>query len=164
MNLSLDGFMTRLNPLLSAWLRLPLLHWLLSPGLMLLTVTGRVSGRPHTFPVGYQRDGNELTVMVSEARKKRWWRNLREPAAVELLLRGRWLSGSAALVAPSSPEFARRAEETLRRVPAMRRVFRVDFDPEAGLTRDQLAQLADEIRVVRIQLEDHSLTSGGRSH
>ena len=81
--------------------------------------------------------------MVSEARKKRWWRNLREPARVELLLRGQSLSGVATIVPPSSPAFASRVEDTLRRVPGMRRVFRVDFDPAAGLTPDQLAHLAE---------------------
>ena len=44
-------------------------------------------------------------------------------------------------------------------MPAMRRIFRVDFDPAAGLTPDQLAHLAEEIRVVRIQLDSEAIAS-----
>ena len=67
--MSVDGVLSRLNPVIAALLRSPL-HPLLSPGLVLVTVTGRHSGRRYTIPVGYQRDGDDLVVMVSEARRK----------------------------------------------------------------------------------------------
>ena len=77
-SINVDALASRLNPLVVAILRTPLVHWLLSPGLMLLTVTGRRSRRRYTIPVGYQRDGSDLIVLVSEAPKKQWWRNCRE--------------------------------------------------------------------------------------
>jgi deazaflavin-dependent oxidoreductase (nitroreductase family) len=144
--------MSRLNPLVAAVLRSPV-HWLASPGLMLLTYTGRKSGRQFSIPVGYQLDGDEVTVMVSEAHEKRWWRNFREPGDVELHLRGRLRQGRAALVPADDPHFRASAENVLRRVPGMGRVFKVDFDRRAGLTEDQLEQLGNEIVVVRITLE-----------
>ncbi len=150
--MTVDGFFTRLNPLIVGILRSPV-HWLLSPGLMLLTVTGRRSGRRYTIPVGYQRDADGITVMISEARSKSWWRNYREPGAVELRVRGRVQSGTAVLVAPGSDEFRERAEQTLRRMPWMGRVFRVAYDKRAGLSDAQLKALGDEIAVVRIRLE-----------
>ena len=51
--LSIDSVMSRLNPAICAVLR-SRFHWLLSRGLMLVTVTGRKSGRQYTIPVGYQ--------------------------------------------------------------------------------------------------------------
>jgi hypothetical protein len=151
--MSADRLFSRLNPLVGAVLRSPL-HWLLSPGLALLSVTGRRSGRTFTFPVGYQRDGKTVTIAVSEAREKQWWRNLREPAEVELRLRGRLRRGRGELVAPESEAFRSAAETTLRRVPGMGRVFKVAFDRRTGLTDAQLEQLGREIAIVRIVLDE----------
>ena len=151
--MSADRLFSRLNPLVAALLRSPL-HWLLSPGLALLSVTGRRSGRSFTFPVGYQREGRTVTIAVSEARDKTWWRNLREPAVVELRLRGRQRRGRGELLAPDSEAFRSAAEQTLRRVPGMGRVFKVDFDRRTGLTHAQLEQLGREIAIVRVVLDD----------
>jgi deazaflavin-dependent oxidoreductase (nitroreductase family) len=151
--LSVDGILSRLNPLFAGLLRSPL-HPLLSRGLLLLTVTGRRTGKRYSIPVGYQQDDDELVVMVSEARRKQWWRNYQEPGRVSVRLRGRDRAGRAELVAPGSDEFRVLADQTLRRVPYMRRVFRVDgYDPDAGLRPDQLDRLGEEIAIVRIRLE-----------
>jgi hypothetical protein len=75
------------NPVVRGVLRSPA-HGLLSGRLALLTVTGRRSGRTFTFPVGYHRDGDRVLVSVAAPERKRWWRNLRDPAPVEL-----WLGG-----------------------------------------------------------------------
>jgi len=147
-----DSFFSRLNPVLVGLLRSPL-HFLASAGLMLVTVTGRHSGRRYTIPVGYQRDGEVVTVMVSEARSKQWWRNYSEPGPVTLRIRGREVHGTAHVVSPESEEFRDAAEQTLRRMPWLGRVFHVDYDRAAGLGDEQVAQLGDEIAVVRISLE-----------
>ena len=151
--MSVDGVLSRLNPLIAGLLRSPL-HPLVSRGLALLTITGRRSGRRYSIPVGYMQDGDDLIVMVSEARRKQWWRNYYEPAPIEVLLRGRARSGTTELVAPGSDRFRELADHTLRRVPPMRRVFRVrDYDPRVGLRTDQLDRLGEEIAIVRIRLE-----------
>ena len=152
--MSIDDVISRLNPVIAALLRSPL-HPLVSSGVLLLTVTGRRSGRRYSIPVGYQREGNDLIVMVSEARRKQWWRNYRDPAPTSVRLRGRDRTGSAELVKPRSDEFRARADETLRRVPWMRRVFHVaDYDPNTGLRSDQLERLGEEIAIVRIRLSE----------
>jgi hypothetical protein len=148
---SVDALLSRCNPVVAAILRSPC-HFLLSPGLALLTVTGRRTGRRYAIPVGYRRDGDDVIVMVSEARKKRWWRNYYEPAPIEVRLRGSDLLGTAELVAPGSEEFRAHAEETLRRVPGMGRVFRVAYDRQTGLRPDQLDFLGEEIAIVKIRL------------
>jgi hypothetical protein len=150
--MSIDSVVSRFNPLVAGVLRSPL-HFLISPGLALLAVTGRHSGRRYAIPVGYQRDGDIVIVMVSEARKKQWWRNFYEPAPVGIRLRGREHRGTAELVAPGSDEFAAHAAATLDRMPGMARVFHVDYDARAGLRTDQLDFLGEEIAIVRISLE-----------
>lgn len=64
---------------------------LLSRTTMILTVTGRSSGRRYTFPVRYLCNGARVPVSTDS----RWWRNLRGEAPVNLRLCGREVSGWA---------------------------------------------------------------------
>jgi hypothetical protein len=82
------------NPLVGAVLRSPA-HGLLSSHLALITVTGRRSGRTFTFPVGYHRDGDRVTIGIDWPERKRWWRNLVDGAPVELRLAGVRRAGMA---------------------------------------------------------------------
>ena len=66
-----------------AWVLRSPFHAILSQSLMLITVTGRKTGRKYTTPVGYYREGDELWVLTS--RDRTWWRNLKGGARVELL-------------------------------------------------------------------------------
>jgi deazaflavin-dependent oxidoreductase (nitroreductase family) len=150
---SVSSVFSRLNPWVGAILRTPVLHWILSPALMTLSYTGRRSGRRITLPVGYRQHGDEVAVLVSEARSKTWWRNFREPREVDVRLRGRPRRGRAELVTPDDPFFRASVEEVLRRVPGMRRVFKVDYDRRAALAQAQLEALRDEIACVRLTLD-----------
>ena len=150
--MSVDSTASLFNPVVAAILRSPF-HWFVSFGLMLITVTGRRTGRRYTIPVGYQRDANLLTILVSEAPKKQWWRNFHDPAPVEVRVKGKRLSGTAQLVDPGSPEFNARAEETLRRLPWMGGVFGVDYKKGERLNAAQLATLARNIAVVQVRLK-----------
>ena len=82
------------NPLVRGLLRSPA-HGLISGHLALLTVTGRRSGRTFTFPVGYHQDGDRVTIGVDWPERKRWWRNLLDPAPVEIWLAGAHRAGTA---------------------------------------------------------------------
>jgi hypothetical protein len=69
-------------------LRSPL-HRLASGSLILITYRGRSSGCRFTIPVMYaERDGT-LTIFVGHPERKRWWRNLRGGAEVDVWLHGR---------------------------------------------------------------------------
>jgi deazaflavin-dependent oxidoreductase (nitroreductase family) len=82
-----------LNPLMAALLRSPL-HGLASKNYMLLTVTGRRSGRSYTLPVGRheQPDG---TFVLSAGGK--WRHNLHGGADVRVVLDGRERAAHATL-------------------------------------------------------------------
>ena len=54
---------------------------------MLITVTGRKTGRQYSTPVGYYREGDALWVISN--RDRTWWRNVRNGANVSLLLKGK---------------------------------------------------------------------------
>ena len=59
------------NPLVLLLLRSPL-HAAMSNSTMLLTFSGRKSGRTYTTPVNYVREGDELLVVGS--RWHSWWK------------------------------------------------------------------------------------------
>ncbi len=151
--MNVDPFFTRLNPLVRGVLR-SRLHWLASGGLVLLTITGRRSGRQYAIPVGYQqRDPGELIVMVSHAHTKPWWRNYDEPGAVGVRLRGQAREGRAHVVAPDSAEFREHTEAMFRRLPLMGGQFGIRYDRRTGLTDEQREHLRKTCAVVRVALD-----------
>jgi hypothetical protein len=83
-------------------LRSPL-HRLADGSLLLITFRGRRSGRRFTIPVMYAERDGRLTIFVGHAERKRWWRNLRGGAEVEVRLRGRRLTGHGEVVEGSAP-------------------------------------------------------------
>jgi hypothetical protein len=64
-----------INPLVRALLRSPA-HRVMSRGVLLLTYTGRRSGRRYTLPVQYARTDQGLILWPAHHDRKRWWRNL----------------------------------------------------------------------------------------
>jgi len=68
-------------------------HGLVSKHAMLITVTGRKTGRLYTTPVNYLLDGDTITVV--SRRNRTWWRNLRGGAPVAVRVRGKDLTGAA---------------------------------------------------------------------
>lgn len=148
-----DRWTTRLNPLVVRLLRSPL-HHVIGGGLMLITVTGRRSGRRYTIPVGYQRDGDVLHVLVSKARRKQWWRNFRAPAALEVELRGERFAAVGHVVEPGSEPFFAVIEATLRRLPLLARQFGIVWNPRVGLGVEERTVLAREVALVAIRTAD----------
>ena len=141
----------RLNPAVVLILR-SRAHWLLSRGLTLITVTGRRSGRRYTIPVGYLETSNEVIVLVNDAPSKTWWRNYLDGGPIEMLLRGVPRHGEARALSANSNEFRRCAEDSFRRSRLIPRLFGIVFDPQCGLTEEQLVYLARRAAIVRITL------------
>ena len=76
------------NPIVILLLHSPL-HSLMDKSTILITFTGRKSGKTYTIPVSYVRDGD--TLMMISQREHSWWKNLRGGAQVTLYLQGHTL-------------------------------------------------------------------------
>ncbi len=74
-----------INPIVKLLLKSPI-HSFWSSNLLLITFTGRNSGRQFTTPVRYVRDGQVVRCFTSPSNQ--WWRNLRGGADVTLRLGG----------------------------------------------------------------------------
>lgn len=151
--MDVSAFFSRLNPVIAWLLRSPL-HGLVDSAMLLVTVTGRRSGRRYTIPVGYRRRGDVLDVLVSKAPTKQWWRNYREPGPVEVLLRGEVRRGVARVVPSDTEPFRRALESQLRQMPWLRQQFAVpDFDRAHGISDAQWKVAAANAALVEIALE-----------
>jgi hypothetical protein len=71
------------NPIMSWMLRSPL-HSIVSKNMMLMTYTGRKSGKSYTTPMNYLEMNGGL--YTNSYRDRAWWRNLRGGAEVTLRL------------------------------------------------------------------------------
>jgi hypothetical protein len=66
-------------------------HGMRSARLLLLTFTGRKSGKEFTTPLRYVQEGETLRITVMYP----WWKNLAGGATVRVLLRGQMRTGTA---------------------------------------------------------------------
>lgn len=136
-----------INPLMSLILRSPL-HGLVSGRLMLLTFTGRKSGRQFTTPVGYIREDATTLYVLTESP---WWKNMRDGAPVSVHLQGRKRPGRAA--ASDDPKQAAHAVKLMVKQNGpdfARQRFGVAVSPD-----DSVEAIADSVqgtKVVRVEL------------
>jgi deazaflavin-dependent oxidoreductase (nitroreductase family) len=135
------------NPWITRLLRSPL-HALLSGSTMLITFTGRKTGRHYTAPVNYVRAGNCL--IVTSRVDHAWWRNLRGGAVVELRLRGRRLQGHAHVV-EGSAAVADELLALLHKTPKLAVHFHIELDADGQPKHpEQLTRFAAERVLLRI--------------
>jgi NADPH:quinone reductase len=120
-----------INGLVGALLRSPA-HRLVSGSILLITVTGRRSGKQRTLPVMYAEDPDGLIIFVGRAQTKAWWRNLRAGAAVRVRLRHREYEAQGDVVM-HDPSLAGRY---LERFPRARRAVEATDDPVFVRVRD----------------------------
>jgi hypothetical protein len=152
----------------------PIVAWLLHSPLrrlgdqhtLLLTVTGRKSGKRFTFPVSYLRDGETLLVMTH--RERAWWKNLQSGGAqVTVYVDGHELAARAET--STDPDLVAKALLLfLQQVPTWRWELHVQLDatgqPEHPEALQRLVQ--DDLVVCHIHLErtlTHEQNDGQRS-
>jgi len=80
-------------------------HRLLDGPLAALRIRGVVSGASFELPVQYAGGDNTVVVVPGRPETKRWWRNLAQPASVEVLVAGCWRPGYGMLLRPGEPGY-----------------------------------------------------------
>ena len=116
---------------------------------MLITVTGRKTGKKYTTPVGYYREGDTLWVLSS--RERTWWRNVEGGADVALRMHGKDVNGFAEAVLEEDA-FSGQLEEYLKHVPMAAKPMGVRMDNGKPHPEDA-ARLARERLFVKINLQ-----------
>jgi hypothetical protein len=136
------------NDFMSWVLRSPL-HGMLSNGMMLLTVTGRKTGKQYTLPVGYYHENGYLWVITS--RDRTWWRNLCGGAEVSLLLKRKPVTAIAETELDECI-VEKRMCEYLRHVPQAAKSLGVRIENGNANAAD-IARTAKDRLFVRLQLQ-----------
>lgn len=153
------GFVYRwvLNPLMKTILRSPL-HGLTSGNMMLVTFTGRKSGKRYTTPVGYVRDGDVVTCLTHA----QWWKNLRGAAEVSLRIQGRDYDGVAEPVAQDTTRIADGIRQFLQEVPSWGRFYGVTIDEDGTPNAEDVARAAVSTILIEIQLRTATARHEGK--
>lgn len=132
-----------------AWILRSPFHGMLSNGMMIISITGRKTGKKITTPVGYYMEGEYLWVITSRERK--WWRNLQGGATVDLVLRRKPVQGFAELELDEKAVEARMSEY-LRHIPQA--ASRMGVRMEDGKpNQEDVARTAKDRLFVRIKLK-----------
>ncbi len=136
-----------LNPFMTVVLKSPL-HRLVSGSTMLITFTGRKSGRQYTTPVGYVRDGNTVICLTHAS----WWKNLRGGAKVSMRIQGRNYVGSAEPVAGDIPRIAEGLRKFLVQVPSWAKIYGVALDEDGAPKSEDLESAAESAILIEIEV------------
>lgn len=129
------------------------LHFVLSGGTLVLTVTGRKSGRPYDLPLNWVPSGDGALVCFTGKGWSGWWRNIdSEGTPVSVTLRGDRLRAKARPIA--DPEAVERGLRLfLARFPSNAKPFGVSLGggklPEEG----DLARAARDDGTVMVRVE-----------
>lgn len=138
-----------LNPIVTALLRSRLHGWM-SADVMLLTFTGRKTGRTYTTPVTYVRDGSRVRVFTQSP----WWRNCRDGAEVTLLLQGAEHRGRSQAIDQDRPRMAEALSDLLRRVPRDAGYYDVKIGPAGKPDAADIERAIGELALIEIQLAE----------
>jgi hypothetical protein len=127
-------------------------HGMLSKNILLLTFTGRTSGKQYTTPVNYAPVGDEL--LIFSRKDRTWWRNLRGGAPVVFRLQGRTINGWG-VVFEDVTEVERGLMTYLQTVPNFAKFFEVKIDEDGRPNREDIVQTAQPRVLVKIKRDEH---------
>ena len=132
------------NPFMAFLLRSPW-HGVLSKNMLLITVTGRKSGKPYTTPVGYVRAGDNLLIVSSPDRT--WWKNLRGGAPITVRLQGREQTGVGRAVEDTA-EVTTGLIEMLKAAPQYQNYLKVSLTADGRPVDPAALAEAAKVRVM----------------
>ena len=67
-----------------------------------ITVTGRTSGRSHTYPIWFALDGDTLYLIPVKGSDTEWYKNVRKNPTLRLQSRGKTLTATARILTEST--------------------------------------------------------------
>ena len=122
------------NLIMPRLLRSPL-HFFVSGQIMLVTFTGRKSGKVYSTPVEYKREGDTLIFFTQ--RDRVWWKNLQGGATVTIRLRGQDVQGQTETITDETAICTgfKRMHPNIPQAP--------DFGAKSVMVKIQLATVAE---------------------
>jgi deazaflavin-dependent oxidoreductase (nitroreductase family) len=123
-------------------------HGMVSKTVLLISFTGRKSGKTYTTPVSYSQSGDQVNIFTHA----NWWKNLHSEGPVTLHMRGRELQGLPESVARDKQAVAAGLAAHLRKVPSDARYYGVTFDDHGNPNAEEVEKAAQTVVMIRVQL------------
>ncbi len=120
---------------------------------LLLTTTGRRSGKPHTVGLQYELIDGQYWVGAADGTRADWYRNILATPAVALQVGSKNISATAGVVNDTERIAAYLAYRLKKRPLMMRLILRLD-GARGRITPDTLREYAANIRLVVITPEE----------
>jgi deazaflavin-dependent oxidoreductase (nitroreductase family) len=135
------------NQAMKLVLRSPV-HGMVSKSILLISFTGRKSGKTYTTPVSYSQSDDQVYVFTHA----RWWKNLTGGTPVTVRIQGRELQGLAEPVAQDKQAVAAGLMAHLRKVPSDAGFYSVTLDENRNPRAEDVEKAAQSAVMIRIQL------------
>ena len=132
-----------------AWILKSPFHSLVSKNMLLITVTGRKSGKLITTPTAYFREENTLW-LVSQ-RTSKWWRNLRGGANVNVVLNGKSVQGQGSVI-EDEHSVAQRLFENFKKDAQRAKFAKVRIDENGVPSFEDCERTAQKMLAVKIEV------------
>jgi deazaflavin-dependent oxidoreductase (nitroreductase family) len=142
---------TSVPPIVNRAMKLVLrspVHGMVSKSVLLITFTGRKSGKTYTTPVSYSQTDGQVYIFTHAA----WWKNLRSGMPVTLRLGGRDLQGLPEPVAEDKQAIAAGLAAHLRKVPSDARYYGVTFDDHTNPRAEEVEKAVQTVVMIRVRL------------
>ena len=140
------------DPIIKTILRSPL-HRMVSGNMMLMTYTGRKSDRQYQVPMNYfviESTGTKFLATISKP-ERTWWRNLRDWAEVNVLVKGTTYLADAYVI-ESQAEVRDLLQELFSQYPDLGERFNIEV-VDGEPVRSDVASLAGETVFIRTELK-----------
>jgi deazaflavin-dependent oxidoreductase (nitroreductase family) len=140
------------NAIMAGLLRSPL-HGFISQSTMLMTYTGRKSGKVYSTPMNYvrSREAGGQVLLTTSYRQRTWWRNLRGGVPVAVRVHGKDLKARAEVVEDDAGVVAG-LMAFLRQVPGWAKYYQVKLDSDGQPNAADVNEAAKTRVVVRAWL------------
>jgi deazaflavin-dependent oxidoreductase (nitroreductase family) len=136
-----------LNPIMKAILRSPF-HGMISSRIMIITFTGRRTGKQYSTPVSYFKDGG----MILCATHSTWWKNIGAGSEVGLRISGKEVRGQAIAV---NDDLERKSEllyKLLVAVPGDAAFYGIKLGEDGKPSKADVERVAVDAVVIKINL------------
>ena len=117
--------------------------------MLLITVTGRKSGKPITTPTAYFREGD--TLWIISQRSSKWWRNLRGSANAMVVLGGKRIPGRGSVI-EDEHAVAQRLFDNFKVDPQRAKFAQVKMDENGSPVFEDCERTAKTMLAVKIEL------------
>ena len=140
-----------LNPIMKAWLKSPF-HSAISDRIMIISFTGRSSGKMYSTPVSYYREGGHVVCFTHAM----WWKNIGDGSTVEVRVRGQEIEGHAVAITDDDHRKEEGLFKLLKAVPSDAGFYNVRLDENKEPIMEDIKPAASDAVMIQIEIRAES--------